>query len=246
MKKWVFFAAALALVLAALPAAANEEIYYWPLVGTVKGTNVNVRSGPGTSFKAVGKLSGGDMTPALPVTGTADTGEERPWYRVEHRAFGQGWIYGQFLSVEEPLSALSKYALRIKTDYGLTPSLAVKKLGKPVRQDNKKLRIPDFNVTVAVSILTYPGFESVYWDGQLKSVTVSGKEGAFGDITAGMDADDAVSLLGRPAERDENKLVYYGSFSEQTRSQDEIVIEVAPGPAGEVVTGLEFQHIFYD
>lgn len=246
MKKILFWAAALAVLLLALPAASGEEIYYWPLAGTVKGTNVNVRSGPGTSFKAVGRVSGGEGVPAMPVTGRADTGEAHPWYRVEHHSFGQGWIYGQFLSAEEVRGGLARYALRIKAYYGLTPSLAVKKHGKPERQDTKKLHIPDFNVTVAVSTLFYRGFEAVYWDGQLKTVAVSEGDAAFGDITIGTGVKEALSLLGEPADRDGNRLLFYGPFSEETRSQDEIILETVPGPAGDQVGYMEFQHIFYD
>lgn len=247
MKKGVFLATALLIALmAALPAAAMDEIYYWPLAGTVKGTNVNVRGGPGTSFKAVGKISGGEGAAPIPVTGIADTGEKYPWYRVESRSFGQGWIYGQFISAEEAKTPLMRHALRINADFGLTPSLAVKKLGKPEKQENEKFHIPDFRLTVAVTTLFYSGFKTVYWDGGLKSVIISGGEASFGDITPGMAAEAAQSMLGEPAGRDGKDLLYYGSDSEEYLSRDEIILRIAPGSSGDQVAGLEYQFAVFE
>ena len=246
MKKNVFFAALLVLLLAALPAAAMEEIYYWPLAGTVKGTNVNVRGGPGTSFKAVGKVSGSDGAAALPVTGRADTGEEHPWYRVESRDFGQGWIYGRYLSAKEPLSAIERYSLRIKADYGLTPSLAVKKLGEPEGRENRKLHIPDFNLTVAETTLSYPGLEIVYWDGQLTLIVISGGDAAFGDIAPGMAVTDAFHLLGQPSVRDGDSLFFYRSDSAGGRALDQITLHTEAGSDGGLIAGLEYRFSIYD
>ena len=116
MKRMVLLAAAILAVLTAVPlfAAAAAENFEWPKAGFVTGSRVNLRNGPSTSAKAVGRFGHDYETGELVVTGTEKTGEEFPWYRVLSHQFGEGWIYGKFLSVEETDNTVRRYVMKIR------------------------------------------------------------------------------------------------------------------------------------
>lgn len=61
----------------------------------VTGSVVNVRSGPGTGFKATGKIYRGARLTVLDKSGD--------WYKLQTPS-GQGWVYGNLLKVTAPAS----------------------------------------------------------------------------------------------------------------------------------------------
>jgi hypothetical protein len=161
----VLLAAAILAVLTAVPlfATAAAENFEWPKAGFVTGSRVNLRNGPSTSAKVVGRFGHDYETGELVVTGTEKTGEEFPWYRVFSHQFGEGWIYGKFLSVEETDSTVRRYVMKIREDFGISPALAVKMYGEPMKREERKVKLPDFNTTVHIVDLFFHGHNAWAW-----------------------------------------------------------------------------------
>jgi hypothetical protein len=243
MKRTAWLAAVILLVLTALPLFAGPavESFEWPKAGFVTGSKVNLRSGPSTSEKVVGRFGHDYETGELVVTGKEETGEAFPWYRVISHQFGEGWIYGKFLSVEETDSPVRRYAMKIREDYGLSPALAVKMYGEPMKREEKTEKIPDFNATIHIVSFSFHGHNATYWNGALQSVEIPGGFMGFGDILMGMDADEAASKLGEPSEREE-----YGWFFIHERDEIQLEIDRKPAGKGYRVTGLHYRRVVYD
>ncbi|MDD4022178.1 MAG: SH3 domain-containing protein, partial [Synergistaceae bacterium] len=142
MKRTARIAAAILVVLTAVPlfAAAAAENYEWPKAGFVTGSRVNLRSGPSTSAKAVGRFGHDYETGELVVTAKEETGEPYPWYRVLSHQLGEGWIYGKFLFVEETDNTVRRYVMKIREDFGISPALAVKMYGEPMKREERKVK----------------------------------------------------------------------------------------------------------
>ncbi len=66
------------------------------------GSRLNVRSGPGASFRVVGKAADGEV---LPASGRDAAGE---WVRVERTDLpgGSGWVAASFLVLDQPVDEL--------------------------------------------------------------------------------------------------------------------------------------------
>ena len=223
------------------PIAANPtvESFEWPKSGRLTGERVNLRSEPSTSSKVIGRFlhdyDGGELL----VTGRSERGDEFPWYRVVSHKLGEGWLYGKYIAVEEPEDPVRRYALKIREDFGLSPVLAVKMYGEPMKRSREKLRIPDFNVTAEIVTLEFHGHSAVYWDGFLQSVEIPAGFMGFADILLGMDASEAASRLGTPILRQEDTLIF--SFE-----RDEIAITEGKSGGGTVVSGLAYRRVVYD
>ena len=224
----------------ALSASGWEEKYEWPRSGFLTGTSVNLREKPSTGGKISGRFATEHEGEIL-VTGKFDGGEEFPWYRVISMKFGEGWIYGKFLSVYEPGDPVERYALKIRADFGISPALALKNWGEPTGRSERKKTIPDFNRTVTILTLTFHGHEAVYWDGVLQSVEIPGGHMGFADILMGMDLAEATMLLGEPVREEK-----YGRLFSSER--DDIGLELDSNPAGKgyVITGLSYRRAVYD
>ena len=225
----------------ALSASGGEVNYQWPRSGFLTGTSVNLREKPSTGGKIAGRFASEHEGGELLVTAKFDGGEEFPWYRVISAKFGEGWIYGKFLSVYEAGDPVQRYALRIRADFGISPALAVKNWGEPTGRSERKKTIPDFKKTVTILTLTFHGHEAVYWDGVLQSVEIPGGPMGFADILMGMDLAEATMLLGEPIREEK-----YGRLFSSER--DDIGLEFDSNPAGKgyVITGLSYRRAVYD
>ncbi|MEA4880759.1 MAG: lysozyme inhibitor LprI family protein, partial [Synergistaceae bacterium] len=106
----------------ALSASGGEEIYDVPRSGFLTGTYVNLREKPSTEGKIVGQLPSKDEAGELLVTAAFDGGEEFPWYRVSSAKFGEGWIYGKFLSLQEASEAIHPIDAEINRCVDKSPS----------------------------------------------------------------------------------------------------------------------------
>jgi len=243
MKRIGILAAIIFLFAATVPLFANPtvESFEWPKAGLVKGSNVNLRSGPGTSAKPVGRFIHDYESAELVVTGKAETGEEYPWYRIISAEFGEGWIYGKYLFVEETDNPVRRYAMKVREDFGLSPDLAVKMYGEPMKKSERKMKIPDFKVTVWIETLSFHGHEATYWDGVLQAVELPGGSMGFGDIIMGMDGEEAASRLGEPFEKEK-----YGWLFIHERDEIQIEMDKNPEGKGNIVTGLHYRRVVYD
>lgn len=222
-------------------ASDEEETYEWPRSGFLTGTSVNLREKPSTGGKIAGRFASEHDGGELLVIARFNGGEEFPWYRVISAKFGEGWIYGKFLSVFEPGDPVQRYALKIRADFGVSPQLALKYWGEPTGRSERKQTIPDFKKTVTILTLTFHGHEAVYWDGVLQSVEIPGGPMGFGDILMGMDLAEATVLLGEPALEEKYGRVFISE-------RDEIQLEFDSNPAGKgyVITGLSYRRVVYD
>ncbi|HPE66496.1 MAG TPA: SH3 domain-containing protein [Synergistales bacterium] len=229
------------ILLLSVPLAANPtvESFEWPKSGMLVGERVNLRSGPATSSKVIGRFvdeyEGGELL----VTGRSEGREEFPWYRVVSHKFGEGWLYGKFIAVEEPEDPVRRYALKIREDFGLSPAQAVKMYGEPMKRSREKLHIPDFNVTAEIVTLEFHGHTAIYWDGVLQSVEIPAGFMGFADILLGMDAEEAASRLGTPILRQEDTLIF--GFE-----RDEIALTEGKTGGRTVVAGLAYRRVVYD
>ena len=224
----------------ALSASGGDGNYEWPRSGFLTGTSVNLRERPSTGGKIAGRFAS-EHEGELLVAGKFDGGEEFPWYRVISAKFGEGWIYGKFLSVYEAGDPVQRYALKIRADFGISPAIAVKNWGEPTGRSERKKTIPDFKKTVTILTLTFHGHEAVYWDGVLQSVEIPGGPMGFADILMGMDLAEATMLLGEPIREEK-----YGRLFSSER--DDIGLEFDSNPAGKgyVITGLSYRRAVYD
>jgi hypothetical protein len=234
-------AALILFVLFCGPLAANPtvESFEWPKAGMVAGERVNLRAGPSTSSKIVGRFvhdyDGGELL----VTGRTKTNEEYPWYRVISHKFGEGWLYGKYLAVEEPDGAVRRYALKIREDFGLSPEIAVRMYGEPMKRNEKKMHIPDFNTTVHIVTLVFHGHTATYWNGTLQSVEIPAGFMGFADILLGIEVNEAVARLGEVSLKEGNSLIFIAE-------RDEITVETEGSGGRAKVAGLSYRRVIYD
>ena len=241
MKAMAICAVVAGVLLLCCPLAANPtvESFEWPKSGRLTGERVNLRSEPSTSSKVIGRFMHDYEGRELLLTGRSEGREEFPWYRVVSHKFGEGWLYGKYVAVEEPEDPVRRYALKIREDFGLSPVLAVKMYGEPMKRSREKLHIPDFNVTVEIVTLAFHGHTAVYWDGFLQSVEIPAGFMGFADILLGMDAAEAVSKLGTPILQEGDSLIF--GFE-----RDEITVATGRSNGKTVVAGLAYRRVVYD
>lgn len=234
----------LAAVVSVSPAISEDQVFAWPRAGFLVGRAVNLRAGPSTESTIVARFDDEVSAGELLVTARRD-GPDYPWFRVISTAFGEGWIYGKYLHVENEGPPVRRYALKIREDYGLSPKLAILIWGEPLVSEKRQQEIADFNRTVFIETLTFHGHRAVYWDGSLQAVIIEGGFMGFGDILIGMAAHHGVALLGRPFQVAGNRWLF-------VHERDSI--EVEHGRAAfryedddeEVVTVLRYRRAVYD
>lgn len=90
-----------AVSFAAGTAIGTENVYAAEKTGTLTGTNVNVRTGPGTSYSRITRLNTGDQVTILDTVSTSDT---YSWYKIGFYLDGtytEGYITSQYVSVND-------------------------------------------------------------------------------------------------------------------------------------------------
>ena len=232
------------ILAAAAPIFADPtaESFEWPKAGVITGSRVNLRSGPSVSSKPVGRFSHDYETGEFVVTGKSETGEEYPWYRIISVEFGEGWIYGKYIFVEETDNTVRRYVMKIREDFGISPALAVKMYGEPMKREERKVKLPDFNTTVHIVDLFFHGHNATYWNGALQAVDIPAGFMGFGDIIMGMDAREALSRLGAPSEKESPERYFYI----HERDEIDIMFDRDPEDGGGRVTGLHYRRVVYD
>ncbi len=238
-KNWSMLLLFFLLVCTPLEANPTVENFDWPKSGVVVGERVNLRSEPSTSSKVIGRFAHDYEGGELVVTGKSEGNEEFPWYRVLSHKYGEGWLYGKFIAVEEPEDPVRRYALKIRGDFGLSPALAVKMFGEPMKRTREKIRIPDFNVTAEIVTLQFHGHTAAYWDGYIQSVEIPAGFMGFADLLLGMDAGEAASRLGTPILQEGNSLIF-------AYERDEIAVATGRSGKGKIVTGLTYRRVVFD
>jgi len=180
---------------------SGEELRLSPAPAFVTGAGVNVRTGPSTASRSLGKLDGQASEELVATDG--ETGEDgKIWYLVLSGKVGEGWIRGDFLRFEGLDDPLWRLITRIRRDLGVTPAMAVSRLGKPDTTKSRSFRPEDRPEDVTETEMVYPEGTLVFWsmkDGAfLVSADFTGRIGGFGEVAFGADADAVEKLLGPP------------------------------------------------
>lgn len=199
-----FLSAGLA-VFAGSPAAAalpqGEELRGRPAPAFVSGTGVNMRTGPSTSFKSLGKLSE-RASDELVAVDAAEGEDGKTWFLVLSERTGEGWIRGDFLRFEGMDNHLWRFITLVRRDIGVTPAMAVTRLGQPEKTQSRSFRPEDRPDEVTETELLYPGGTVVFWvlkdRAFLVSADFTGGISGFGKVTFGTDVDDVEKTLGPP------------------------------------------------
>jgi uncharacterized protein YraI len=73
---------------------------------TITADNVNLRSGPGASFKALGQVHTGAAGEMLETHASCDPAYPETWYRVRFTPEGhEAWVYSRYARLDEATSA---------------------------------------------------------------------------------------------------------------------------------------------
>lgn len=213
MKRWIPYALAACLILAAMSADALELAYHWPKEADLSGTNVNLRSAPSTGASQVGRFA--DRADAGELLVLAESKDEAGniWYRVIGARHGEGWVFGKYVSVLPDAGTTAAVCRRVRADYGVTYALAKARFGEPVRTDARTFAIREFNVTVAETRCSWPGHEAVFWargDGgdRMRFVRVAKAGADFGGVAVGMTTVELSEILGEPEEKQADMWLY--------------------------------------
>ncbi|MPM00126.1 hypothetical protein SDC9_46349 [bioreactor metagenome] len=184
---------------AALP--SGDELREHPAPAFVTGAGVNVRTGPSTASRSLGKLDG-QASEELVATDAATGEDGKIWYLVLSGKVGEGWIRGDFLRFEGLDDPLWRLAARIRRDLGVSPDMTENRLGKPENRQSRTFLPEDRKEKVTETVLTYPDGNVVFWIPKNGSFLVSadftGRIGGFGNITFGAGVDAVEKLLGPP------------------------------------------------
>ena len=137
------------------PAETDPVVTYKDVSETVyaKG-NVNVRSGPGTDYTKLGKLSKDD---SVKRTGIGDNG----WSRVEYNG-KTAYISSEYLSTTKPSTTENK---PVETDPPATESNVTKGMKNALSSAKSYLRFTAFSYNGLIDQLEYEGYthdEAVY------------------------------------------------------------------------------------
>lgn len=213
--------------------------YTWPQEGTLTSDRVNFRSEPSTSSAILGRFDDRYDADELIVTGSAEDSDGALWYKVVSFRFGEGWLHGDFLRAEEPTDAVSRLALKVRADYAISPSLAVKWFSEPMERKRQRIPLPDFNTVVQAETLVFHGHTAVYWDDRLQSVEIPAGFMGFGSIMLGTDAAEVDKSLGEPLLREGDSLVY-------AYNSDEITVTIREGGDGPIVTKLFYRRAIFE
>ncbi|MDI9370055.1 MAG: SH3 domain-containing protein [Synergistaceae bacterium] len=181
----------------------REELIEKPAAGTVAGKDVNVRDRPSTKGKALGRLGEEGYWEELVVIDAADGEDGETWYRVLSEKLGEGWIHGRFVGFEGLDDPIWRLTMAIRRDFGTSPEMTERLLGKPLSKESEAFRPEDWPWPEDVTSveLRYQGGSVVFWiiRGVPFLVEADFEEGvSFGPISFGDDSDRVESLLGQP------------------------------------------------
>jgi uncharacterized protein YgiM (DUF1202 family) len=223
----------------ATPATATPEVSTKPFVGTVAGTRVYVRSGPGQHYYELGQLSKGDTVQVL--------GTKEGWYIIAPPAGTFCLIAKELVDVDASgkLGTVNTPFVNVRAGSALHPAsdyavLGVIKQGTPLNlvgatQKYYKIVPPDsIAVYVSATLIKSAGEGALYTQPQLKlpaGTPPFGKDDVA--ITPGSATTAPASSSTAPGTVPEPITVNITppSGSDQTPSTQPTVVSVAPKPA---------------
>ncbi len=203
-------------LLTGVPSSACGEILEPPAAGFVSGNNVNVRETPSLSGTVVGKLSGKDGE-ELVVIGTSQGNDGELWYQVLSESLGEGWIYARFLRLEGEKDPLWRFFLSLRRDFGVTRAEAGKRLGAPLKKEERTRTPEDMKMKALETEFFYPDGSVIYWTFTGRDVLYGfdfeGGERHFGPLAMGDSPDRTEEILGPPVQVKNRVWTYFSGMS---------------------------------
>lgn len=214
---WLYLLALLLPVfLAGAPSSAFGEPVEPPTAGFVSGNNVNVRGTPSLSGPVVGKLSGKGEE-ELVVIGISQEKDGDNWYHVLSENLGEGWISARFLRLEGENDPLRRFFLSLRRDFGVTRAEAGKRLGDPLKNEERIRTLGDMKIKAVETELFYPDGRVIYWTfsgrDALFGFDFEGGERHFGALAMGDSPDRTEEVLGPPVQVKNRVWTYFSGMN---------------------------------
>ncbi len=188
--------------LAAAAGPSREELIEMPAAAVVTGRNVNFRSEPSTKGKILGRFGEGQAWEELLVVDAASGEDGHLWYKALSEHFGEGWISGRYLRFEGLDDQLWRFFLLVRRDFGTTPAMTERLLGKPLKIERQTFRPEDFSKDVTSVEMLYPEGKVIYWLIDmipfLVELDFEGGARGFGPISFGDGPEKVEQVLGDP------------------------------------------------
>lgn len=206
MKKTIayFMLTAAFLAVSAPASAADHDV---PALGRSTGSNVRLRSDPGTEgTQVIGKVMEFDR---FMVLGTADVKGEQ-WVQIDNpTADGYAWMSGRYVEIisdgSTPVQAAANW---VKFTYGLTPQKARVLFGSPADEQKEKFHWESAGKDVDLVKMKWDTHSAAYLDGLLSSVEVRSSSIPFGSLSVGDSEETLRQTLGKPARSEDGNLIY--------------------------------------
>ncbi|NLM71265.1 MAG: hypothetical protein GX181_04795 [Synergistaceae bacterium] len=179
-----------------------------------KGRGLSVLSGPDPN--GLIKVALPDDRAKTPYTLSATTvtaPHSWPWYKIRPRGGREGWIFGKFIAVFNPMdnSLSSNVYDRALHTFGETKEGLMASLGAPLKSSVKKVTVSGFDADE--DTLGYDGLTAVLLTSggltEVKSLTLlSPKHSLDGGLAVGLERLAVLSILGLPNAMERGSEVY--------------------------------------
>lgn len=206
----------LPVLLMAVPSSSGGEPLMPLAAGFTSRNNVNVRGTPSLSGPLVGTLSD-RAGEELIVIGTSKEKDGESWYHILSESLGEGWISASFLRLEGENDPLWRFFLALRRDFGVNRAEAQKRLGPPLKKEERTHTPEDRKIKVVETELFYPDGSVIYWTfsgrDALFGFDFEGGERHFGPLAIGDDPDRVEEVLGAPEQVKNRVWTYFSGMS---------------------------------
>ena len=206
----------LPVLLMAAPSCSAGEAPLPLGAGFVSRNNVNVRGTPSLSGPVLGKLNVTEGEELI-VIGMSEGEDGEGWYHLLSESLGEGWISARYLRLEGENDPLLRFFLALRRDFGVNRAEGQKRLGKPLKKEERTFTPEDSKIKVVETELFYPDGSVTYW-------TFSGRDALFGfdfeegemhfgPLAMGDDPDRVEEVLGAPEQVKNRVWTYFSGMS---------------------------------
>lgn len=198
------------------PLTARGESNLPLAAGFTSRNNVNVRGTPSLSGPLVGTLSD-RAGEELIVIGSSEGQDGEGWYHILSESLGEGWISGRYLRLEGENDPLWRFFLALRRDFGVNRAEAEKRLGNPLKKEERASTLEDKKIKIVETELFYPDGSVIYWTfsgrDALFGFDFEGGERHFGPLAMGDDFDRIEEVLGAPEQVKNRVWTYISGMS---------------------------------
>lgn len=184
-------------------------------VRLARGRGLSVLSGPDPNgLLRVALPDDKARTPYTVSAASMSSPHSWPWYKIRPKGGKEGWIFGKFIAVFNPVdnSLPSDVYDRALYSFGESKDVLLASLGQPLKASVKKLNVS--GGTADEETLSYDGLTVVLLTSgaitEVKSITLqSPKRGLEGGLAVGMDRRAVLTILGLPSAMEKGSEVYH-------------------------------------